>query len=119
MYLASETRLSQSVKKGLVAPYNSWKNRIATLKFVQDIPITTKDRSYARVRKVDQGLCALDPEKLMFLWGTRDFVFDIHFLEDVITSYSIHYTKLYDKSHLGVKGLGPGYPAGHHGISPA
>lgn len=82
LYLASETRLPQSVKKGLVAPYNSWKNRIATLKFVQDIPITAKDRSYAGVRKVDQGLCALDPEKLMFLWGARDFVFDIHFLEE-------------------------------------
>ncbi len=82
LYLAPETRLPQSVKKGLVAPYNSWANRIATLKFVQDIPVTAKDRSYARVRKVDQNLSALDPAQLMFLWGTRDFVFDIHFLEE-------------------------------------
>ena len=82
LYIAAKNRLSQSVKKGLVAPYNSWANRIATLKFVQDIPITAKDRSYARVRKVDQGLCALAPDQLMFLWGTRDFVFDIHFLEE-------------------------------------
>lgn len=82
LYLAPKTRLSQSVKKGLVAPYNSWANRIATLKFVQDIPITAKDRSYARVQKVDQSLSALDPAQLMFLWGTRDFVFDIHFLEE-------------------------------------
>lgn len=82
LYLAPETRLSNSVKKGFVAPYNSWANRIATLKFVQDIPITAKDRSYARVRKVDQGLCKLDPDQLMFLWGTRDFVFDNHFLKE-------------------------------------
>ena len=82
LYLAAETRLSQSVKKGLVAPYNSWANRIATLKFVQDIPITKKDRSYARVQKVDRELCKLDPDQLMFLWGTRDFVFDIHFLKE-------------------------------------
>ena len=82
LYIAPETRLPQSVKKGLVAPYNSWANRIATLKFVQDIPIIAKDRSYARVQKVDQGLCALNPDQLMFLWGTRDFVFDIHFLEE-------------------------------------
>ena len=82
LYLAPKTRLSQSVKKGLVAPYNSWRNRIATLKFVQDIPITPKDKSYARVQKVDQGLNALAPDQLMFLWGTRDFVFDIHFLKE-------------------------------------
>jgi len=81
LYLGAETRLPHSVKKGLVAPYNSWRNRIATLKFVQDIPITAKDRSYARVRNVDQGLCRLDPDRLMLLWGTRDFVFDIHFLD--------------------------------------
>nr|WP_321397884.1 alpha/beta hydrolase [uncultured Desulfobacter sp.] len=82
LYLGAENRLSNSVKKGLVAPYNSWANRIATLKFVQDIPITEKDRSYARVQKVDQGLSALDPKQLMFLWGTRDFVFDVHFLNE-------------------------------------
>ncbi|WP_035240777.1 alpha/beta fold hydrolase [Desulfobacter vibrioformis] len=82
LYLAPKTRLPQSVKKGLVAPYNSWANRIATLKFVQDIPVTAKDRSYVRVQKVDQNLSALDPAQLMFLWGTRDFVFDIHFLEE-------------------------------------
>lgn len=82
LYLAPETRLPQSVKKGLIVPYNSWANRIATLKFVQDIPVTAKDRSYARVQKVDQNLSALDPAQLMFLWGTRDFVFDIHFLEE-------------------------------------
>nr|WP_319492720.1 alpha/beta fold hydrolase [uncultured Desulfobacter sp.] len=82
LYLGAENKLSKPVKKGLVAPYNSWANRIATLKFVQDIPITEKDRSYARVQKVDQGLSALDPNHLMFLWGTRDFVFDVHFLNE-------------------------------------
>ena len=82
LYLAPKTRLPQSVKKGFVAPYNSWANRIATLKFVQDIPLTPKDKSYARVENVDQGISALAPDQLMFLWGTRDFVFDIHFLEE-------------------------------------
>ncbi len=82
LYLGSENRLSTAVKKGLVAPYNSWKNRIATLKFVQDIPITNKDKSYGRVEKVDETLTRLNPDKLMFVWGTRDFVFDKHFLDE-------------------------------------
>jgi len=82
LFLGSETRLAPEVKKGLVAPYNSWKNRIATLKFVQDIPITNIDQSYAIVDRVDKTLNRLDEDKLMFLWGTRDFVFDIHFFNE-------------------------------------
>lgn len=82
LYLGSETRLQPGVKKGLIAPYNSWKNRIATLKFVQDIPITSKDQSYAVVENVDRHLSELDQDKLMFLWGTRDFVFDKSFLKE-------------------------------------
>jgi len=82
LFLGSKNRLAPKVKKGLIAPYNSWKNRIATLKFVQDIPITNRDRSYAIVNRVDKTLNRLAPDKLMFLWGTRDFVFDVHFLNE-------------------------------------
>ncbi len=80
--MGSEKPLSPAVKKGLLAPYNSWKNRIATLKFVQDIPITKKDKSYPIVEKVDQNLKNLDETKLLFLWGAKDFVFDLTFLNE-------------------------------------
>ncbi|WDP92835.1 MAG: alpha/beta fold hydrolase [Desulfobacter sp.] len=80
--MGSQTPLSPQVKKGLTAPYNSWKNRIATLKFVQDIPITCKDKSYGIVDRVGKNLHRLDPRQLLFLWGTRDFVFDVHFLNE-------------------------------------
>ncbi len=82
LYLASEKRLPPNVKKGLVKPYNSWKNRIATLKFVQDIPISKKDKSYTIVDHVDQHLKRFDESSLMFLWGAKDFVFDLAFLNE-------------------------------------
>jgi len=82
LYLGSETKLSAKVKKGLTAPYNSWKNRIATLKFVQDIPISEKDTSYSIVKHVDENLKRLDESSLMFLWGAKDFVFDLAFLNE-------------------------------------
>ena len=82
LYLASQTRLPARVKKGLVEPYNCWRNRIATLKFVQDIPLTPQDKSYARVQQVDQNLTQLDESCLMFLWGAQDFVFDLTFLNE-------------------------------------
>ncbi|WP_022669118.1 alpha/beta fold hydrolase [Desulfospira joergensenii] len=80
--LGSETPLDHPVKKGLTAPYNSWRNRIATLKFVQDIPITKKDRSWTIVDHVDRNLTKLDPDRLLFLWGAKDFVFDTKFLDE-------------------------------------
>ncbi len=82
LYLACENKLPGKVKKGLVEPYNSWKNRIATLKFVQDIPIDEKDQSYAMVDHVDRNLKMLSESNLMFLWGARDFVFDLRFLNE-------------------------------------
>ena len=39
LIMAPGKKLAKDVKKGLIAPYNSWKNRMATLKFVQDIPL--------------------------------------------------------------------------------
>jgi haloalkane dehalogenase len=82
LYLAAEKKLSRKVKTGLMEPYNSWKNRIATLKFVQDIPICEKDQSYALVDHVDRHLHLLAESDLLFLWGARDFVFDLTFLNE-------------------------------------
>jgi pimeloyl-ACP methyl ester carboxylesterase len=82
LYLGSCSRLPAPVKKGLVEPYNSWKNRIATLKFVQDIPISEKDESFPIVDHVQQRLPDLDPGRLLFLWGAKDFVFDLTFLNE-------------------------------------
>ncbi len=82
LYLASEKKLPHKVKTGLMEPYNSWKNRIATLKFVQDIPICEKDQSYALVDHVDRHLHLLSGSDLLFLWGARDFVFDLTFLNE-------------------------------------
>ncbi len=87
LYLGSKTRLSPAVKKGLVRPYNSWKNRIATLKFVQDIPLDPKDDSYAIVNHVDKNLGRLDQASLLFLWGAKDFVFDLSFLNEFKTRF--------------------------------
>ncbi|MCK5542435.1 MAG: alpha/beta hydrolase [Desulfobacterales bacterium] len=82
LYIAAKTSLSKEVKKGLTAPYNSWKNRIATLKFVQDIPLTDADKSYYIVKNVDDNLHKIKNFPILFLWGLKDFVFDKNFLNE-------------------------------------
>jgi len=80
LFMASHKRLSREVRMGLTAPYNSWKNRIATLKFVQDIPVSQKDPSYQLVRDVDNNLHKIKDIPMLICWGEHDFVFDNDYL---------------------------------------
>jgi len=82
LFMAAKKTLSRDVKTGLVAPYNCWNNRIATLKFVQDIPISKKDPSYDLVKQVDENLHKLAHIPMLICWGKHDFVFDIDYLAE-------------------------------------
>ncbi len=82
LYMAPRKRLSRDVKKGLIAPYNSWKNRIATLKFVQDIPLAPGDHSYDIVKNADDHLHILASIPKLICWGKHDFVFDGTYYEE-------------------------------------
>jgi haloalkane dehalogenase len=74
--------LSGAVRAGYLAPYDSWRNRIAVLRFVQDIPLAPGDRSYELVREVEEGLHRFRETPLLLCWGERDFVFDLDFLAE-------------------------------------
>ena len=74
-------RLSWEVRDAYCAPYDSWANRIATLRFVQDIPLRAGDRSYELISEVESKLGLLAEKPVLICWGGKDFVFDHHFLE--------------------------------------
>ncbi len=76
LFMAPYKKLPKDVKSGLIAPYNSWNNRIAILKFVQDIPVKEADPSYRLVRYVDDNLYKLRHIPMLICWGEHDFVFD-------------------------------------------
>jgi pimeloyl-ACP methyl ester carboxylesterase len=60
-------------------PYDSWQNRIATLRFVQDIPLKPGDRNYDLVSGVAASLDKFRELPMLICWGELDFVFDRHF----------------------------------------
>jgi cis-3-alkyl-4-acyloxetan-2-one decarboxylase len=74
--------LPHDVKSGLIAPYNCWKNRIATLKFVQDIHLVEKNPSYGIVKQVDDGMKSFTKFPMLICWGEHDFVFDHDYLSE-------------------------------------
>lgn len=63
-------------------PYDNWQNRIATLRFVQDIPLAPGDRNYELVSQVAAGLAQFQDLPVAIFWGELDFVFDPHFLAE-------------------------------------
>ena len=80
--MASFQGLAKDVQAGLMAPYNSWHNRMATLKFVQDIPLNAKDPSYPLVAQTDETLSAFINLPMLLCWGEHDFVFDLDYLKE-------------------------------------
>jgi len=81
-YMASSKGLGNDVRKGLTAPYNTWQNRIATLRFVQDIPLFPKDDAFSIVNHADLHLERLGKIPMLILWGEKDFVFDMDYFDE-------------------------------------
>ena len=82
LYMAPRKPLPYAVKTGLIAPYDSPRHRIATLKFVQDIPVAKQDSSFDLVKWVDDHLHRLSHLPILLLWGRHDFVFDTDYLAE-------------------------------------
>ncbi len=72
--------LEPEVRDGLIAPYDSWDNRRAVLRFVQDIPLRPGDPGFEIVDGVGRRVEQFDDRPVLICWGARDFVFDDHFL---------------------------------------
>lgn len=85
-YLCSRS-MSPQVRRAYCAPYGSWADRIATLRFVQDIPLVPSDPSYPVVQQVEEGLGRFADRPMLVCWGERDFVFDGAFLAEWVRRF--------------------------------
>jgi haloalkane dehalogenase len=74
--------MPEAVRRGYLLPYDSWANRVAVLRFVQDIPLGPSDPGYDLVTTTQEGLQRLREVPMLICWGMRDFVFDAHFLAE-------------------------------------
>ncbi len=74
-WLAPARRMSRELRDAYCAPYDTPANRIATLRFVQDIPLVPEDRAYEAVSAVERGLARFVDTPTLLLWGQKDFVF--------------------------------------------
>jgi pimeloyl-ACP methyl ester carboxylesterase len=72
--------MRREVARAYCAPYNSWHNRLAVHRFIQDIPLKTGDRAYGIVAEVEEKMGQFRKVPTLICWGMKDFVFDEHFL---------------------------------------
>ncbi len=99
--MATAKGLGQDVKSGLLAPYDSWSNRVAVLEFVKDIPISPKHRSYETFVKMMERLPVFKDKPVALIWGVKDWCFPPEvFLEEYLKYYPNAFVrKIEDSGH--------------------
>ncbi|MBL9216442.1 MAG: alpha/beta fold hydrolase [Opitutaceae bacterium] len=78
-WMAVSKRLPADVRRGYLYPYNNWSNRIATHRFVVDIPRDEGGPSDRALAEVQAKLSILRDRPVRILWGGDDFCFDRHY----------------------------------------
>lgn len=82
VYMATERGLSPEGRAGLLAPYDSWQSRIATHRFVLDIPMSPDHPSWNTLVAIEDGLPALRGKPMRLVWGERDWCFSPWFRKE-------------------------------------
>ncbi|MFH1467117.1 MAG: alpha/beta fold hydrolase [Pseudomonadota bacterium] len=100
MLCTTRHKLAPEVKQGLTAPYEPPENRLATLRFVQDIPLGPEHRAWASVKAVEASLPRYREIPVLLCWGMKDFVFDHHFLDRFVEEWpAAEVLRLEDAGH--------------------
>jgi haloalkane dehalogenase len=79
--MAVTRRLRPEIAAGFLAPYDSWRHRVALHRFVQDIPMGPAHPSWSTLKAIEQSLAAITCP-LLFCWGGADFCFDRSFYDE-------------------------------------
>jgi haloalkane dehalogenase len=82
MCVSKPERLTPAVRRGYLAPYDSWANRQAVLRFVQDIPTRPTHPSHETLAEIESGLAQFQDRPMLLVWGERDWCFTTEFLAE-------------------------------------
>ncbi|MFT4557451.1 MAG: alpha/beta fold hydrolase [Planctomycetales bacterium] len=82
MAVEKHDRMTAAVKRGYLAPYNSWANRAAVNAFVKDIPLRASHPSWQTLVEVEVGLEQFIDHPMLLVWGERDWCFTTKFLDE-------------------------------------
>ncbi len=93
--------LSPEERDAYLTPHAAKASRLAQLRFVQDIPLTSDHPSHALVTEVQSKLGQFRKTPTLICWGDQDWVFDKHFLAEwqrILPEAEVH--RFPDAGHL-------------------
>jgi haloalkane dehalogenase len=96
--------LDPEVLAGLIAPYDSWANRVAIDAFVRDIPLTRRHPTYIELEKLESFLYDVPRKPTQLIWGMRDWCFDktcLERLQGIFPDAAVH--RIQDAGHWVVE----------------
>ncbi|MEM7315829.1 MAG: alpha/beta fold hydrolase [Planctomycetota bacterium] len=85
--------LDRAVLDGLIAPYDTWANRVGIYHFVNDIPLSKTHLTYPVLERLEAFLPQLDSKPVQFIWGMKDWCFTPQCLDkflEHIPSAAVH-----------------------------
>lgn len=80
--MAVEKPLSKPAKQGFLAPYDSWANRVAVQRFVEDIPTAPSHPTYTTLVETEENLSNIADLPALLLWGEKDWCFTTAFRDE-------------------------------------
>ncbi len=75
VHMATEKGLTEAARAGLLHPYDTWATRIATHRFVLDIPMAPEHPSWDTLAAVEANLPRLGHKPMRLVWGEADWCF--------------------------------------------
>ena len=78
-WMAVEKPLSPLAKRGYLLPYDTWDHRVATLAFVEDIPMSPDHPSWDELVAIERALPRFADRPTGLFWGLRDWCFTPEF----------------------------------------
>jgi len=104
MTMVRPERLTPQVRRGYLAPYDSWANRVGVYRFVKDIPLTRRHPTYETLGRIESRLPELAERPVALGWGMRDWCFTPACLEKFIEIFpAAHVHRLADAGHWVVE----------------
>jgi pimeloyl-ACP methyl ester carboxylesterase len=82
VWMAVKKHMPAEVRQGYLAPYDSWENRVAVMRFIEDIPLNWRHPSWETLLRAEGALSLFKDLPTLILWGGRDFCFNDHFFHE-------------------------------------
>ena len=79
--MAPAKKMPPEVEAGYRYPYGNWHDRIATQRFVQDLPLSPKDKSYGTFAEIEARLPLFNSVPVSLIWGEQDFCIHTGFMK--------------------------------------